>query len=816
MRPLCADWREAGVWCALKRLTRHARQTVDDWVIGGDFQEAVESAGGRREAAAARVAFGAQLEQYAKDTIEHVGWPADRSTSLPEDGIGRKWACQLYHDAYCAAVWTSAHAEYIAALDCDIIEPPHPSIGSVPCASSGFDLSDLYARRVASKNEGYPKAVEPLVQLMSRCTNPGARGWDTVLKDALEHAGSRAVVMHAVHTCLLGLHPQLHPCARPDWSVRMRVLRTMPQQNNDIKAVAALTKEAVRRCLASTMAVTTAMHTALSMAGHPVRHLLQPPAQFPHTGMEAAMTAFADAGRMMARGSQWPHVIRRSFDLRCTVERPDDPDGEDSEYQGLAWESGWLGKGTADVHARQPLVALAGDVWTAAFKAHFVAFWLFAQSHQLRVSRLDVTQHTAVHGLNKATQLASQIDEATALAVQRTALRNPAAGISTLGEVAAELGIDGIPEVVVGVGARSAIEGVKLIGDAGPEAAGRLLSYARVAWVSEEILVVDLGSTARRLQLVALRKRLRLPADTEECALPMHATHVCCCAECRRVANAYATTGSSVAFNELGVSSCQIATDSPPGEVRLHCAKRSSAALRTAISFETEMKRRCIEAEPVERTQLMTLTAQRRASGVESGIAARVRRDAKNALEQRVTAVACGEHPMFTVPVIGRAVRVYKQWYALCSYCATLTRVQPGVHVYGAEICCMRCDHSMLGINDLSSGSFMQQSTGKVCRYCGNVERQNTTGTRWKELKAPLDIAGPNAVLPPPLRRVWYCPQHYKPWLMNAHRVMETRVILAHIAHNAKPVFGAEPAEQEAQKRPAAKKKPQWRLPKKR
>jgi hypothetical protein len=193
-----------------------------------------------------------------------------------------------------------------------------------------------------------------------------------------------------------------------------------------------------------------------------------------------------------------------------------------------------------------------------------------------------------------------------------------------------------------------------------------------------------------------------------------------------------------------------------------------------------------------------------------------VRRDAKNALEQRVTAVACGEHPMFTVPVIGRAVRVYKQWYALCSYCATLTRVQPGVHVYGAEICCMRCDHSMLGINDLSSGSFMQQSTGKVCRYCGNVERQNTTGTRWKELKAPLDIAGPNAVLPPPLRRVWYCPQHYKPWLMNAHRVMETRVILAHIAHNAKPVFGAEPAEQEAQKRPAAKKKPQWRLPKKR
>ena len=52
---------------------------------------------------------------------------------------------------------------------------------------------------------------------------------------------------------------------------------------------------------------------------------------------------------------------------------------------------------------------------------------------------------------------------------------------------------------------------------------------------------------------------------------------------------------------------------------------------------------------------------------------------------------------------------------------------------------------------------------------------------------------------------------------MNAHRVMETRVILSHIAHNAKPVFGADPAEQEASKAAAkvVAKKPQRRLPKK-
>lgn len=39
--------------------------------------------------------------------------------------------------------------------------------------------------------------------------------------------------------------------------------------------------------------------------------------------------------------------------------------------------------------------------------------------------------------------------------------------------------------------------------------------------------------------------------------------------------------------------------------------------------------------------------------------------------------------------------------------------------------------------------------------------------------------------------QVWYCPSHTRAWVVTAHRVLETRVILTHIAHNAKPVFGA-------------------------
>lgn len=39
------------------------------------------------------------------------------------------------------------------------------------------------------------------------------------------------------------------------------------------------------------------------------------------------------------------------------------------------------------------------------------------------------------------------------------------------------------------------------------------------------------------------------------------------------------------------------------------------------------------------------------------------------------------------------------------------------------------------------------------------------------------------------MRTAAYCPKHWRPWLAGAHRVMPTRIILSHIAHNAKPIY---------------------------
>ena len=75
----------------------------------------------------------------------------------------------------------------------------------------------------------------------------------------------------------------------------------------------------------------------------------------------------------------------------------------------------------------------------------------------------------------------------------------------------------------------------------------------------------------------------------------------------------------------------------------------------------------------------------------------------------------------------------------------------------------------------------------RVCRYCGRVER--TVGTH-RSYKAPHDVSGANAALPPPLRQVAFCPAHQRSWLAPALRTLYTRSVLAHISYGARPAFG--------------------------
>ncbi len=178
----------------------------------------------------------------------------------------------------------------------------------------------------------------------------------------------------------------------------------------------------------------------------------------------------------------------------------------------------------------------------------------------------------------------------------------------------------------------------------------------------------------------------------------------------------------------------------------IHCAKRSSAALRSAISFEEKMEHVQVEMLDVSADACERVLCQRGSSS-ESGVAARIRRDAKSALEQRAVALACGEQAMLRINLLGKAVRIYGEWFALCSFCGSMVNITP-LHRVAGEICCKRCDAGMLDFEEFTA---CKPDEVTFCRYCG---RQNTGNSSWKVVKAPLDCSARNAEIPPPLRTV--------------------------------------------------------------
>jgi len=120
--------------------------------------------------ATARLELGAAVEAALADHALDIIAPGAR----PNARAAVQEAARLYQDAHLVAVWTSAHAEYVAAVQSGLEEPPEPSVFTVPNAASETDWSDLYARRYCPKLCN--KAALPLLNILMRSTNPGSRG----------------------------------------------------------------------------------------------------------------------------------------------------------------------------------------------------------------------------------------------------------------------------------------------------------------------------------------------------------------------------------------------------------------------------------------------------------------------------------------------------------------------------------------------------------------------------------------------------------------------------------------------------------------
>lgn len=457
-------------------------------------------------------------------------------------------------------------------------------------------------------------------------------------------------------------------------------------------------------------------------------------------------------------------------------------------------------------------MSVAADVWAIAFRTNFIPFWVHSSAHQLRAARLDPSQYRAIHDMNSATKLTLLLTDEERMSLQRIALATPSVGIMTLEEVSTLLDIDGVRGSSCNGGSKGPADAVRSIGDAGGKDAARILSFCRSASLSDELLIYCLGANTARMQAKALLKRL-LVMETygldDSCdpmeylhLVPDHAKNLCACIECKRVANAAACDGGHKwkhIFNEIGTRGSMISVDCDTNETHLRCAKRSSASLRTAVAFEEEMNFRAVECDAVDSRVAHNLLVDN-TIGSDTGAAARVRRDSKNAMEQRVSSVACGSECMLSVPIVGKVVRIWNEWYALCSYCGCFVRFHPNNRM-GVEICCMRCDYRMLHRNEKQPASAKDAAGActPICRYCGRKDPQRM-GAKWKLVRAPLDTSGANASLPPPLRTVFFCPQHFRSWIPACLKTMPMRVVLSHIVYGARPCYGASP-EGEAEAR---------------
>jgi len=629
-------------------------------------------------------------------------------------------------------------------------------------------------------------------------------------------------------------------------------------------------KEVMRLHLATLLTEDAATLEALAFNNMPAGQLSLPPRTTAPTCLQAAMHALAGAGEALAASPDTNlfdainvHLTSEPRSRKKTVPRPTfkllttaAPGSSSSRATApLSYCCSWLGgRSGLSAAALCSATTVVANLLAASFRADYVPFWLHSHRHGLRASRLDAAQYRALHEGNAAHSMCALLDERTALRVQRLAMTVNRASLLTVAEALALL--NGTPPTVAArrpataAGADSDVriwdydddnddddggdaagptvatssassrvvqEAEQTVLALGGREAAMLMLFARCCALRSQMLAFDLGAATRAAQARAVCKRLLIEPNEgethEEAALqrlPAHCTSIFACSECKRVANARQDgSGKEVAFNELGLAASMLRIDAGVCDGHMRCAKRSSAALRTAVALEEAAKAAEVECRPVD--EAAALPKDLRPASVMNALhgrasdqpgkldgreaasdVAKLRRDIKNCYEQHPEAVACGDVPLVRIPVLGRAVRVFDEWHALCAFCGCLARIHPTSRFRG-DPCCMRCDFAMLHGKEAAQAAraLLPRPPAPSCRYCGKTQPEGASA-RWKTIAAPADTGGRNAAVPPPLRVVCYCPLHWRSWLTNAHKEIPTNIIFAHILQKARPMFGAD------------------------
>tara|TARA_B110000977_G_scaffold102561_1_gene134067 strand:+ start:6485 stop:8938 length:2454 start_codon:yes stop_codon:yes gene_type:complete len=660
-RVLCSTFEDAGVPGALKRLQSEMEARVGTlhipaWVWSLDFAQAAATAGGaqltadaqrwvqtfgriakrfgnqhpnptpseaqcpEQRVAVARLAYGAMLEAFASSRAEEL-LPPDEVAGASVD---QQRLALLYSDAYCAAVWTSAHAEYLALVNDllaeaprqsvrDLMVPP-PELYSVLNLSNLLHLGPLYERIATPRC--CAKASQSLLAILSRVTNSGSRGWESTLLAALKDSeGAVRVCMHAVGVALSGLNPVVHPAARAPWHRRFVLLRALraQQSHGDFRELVAKAplaiKEAIRLHLTGVMSVEYATLAALRHARQPAGQLLVPPHGLPHPSLAAAMHAMVAAGEDMASKRVSAAVaIKRNLVSQPRSRKKSHARASKSGSQPharLAHVSSWIGGRSGGAGATlRPATQVVSGLFAASYRATYIPFWLHGNHKGHRASRLDSAQHAALHSRSPVHTLCSLLSSADYAKAQHLAFSVPSSDLLTVAQAFRLLGIApasaGAPGLACPGSSRAAQEAEIDVMSLAARDAALLFAFTRLALLRASILAYDLGAATRRKQALAVCQRLMLtlapgedPVEAAQTRLPPHACSLFFCSECKRVANSVQDgSGKETPFNEEGPSaSNRVAKLARPGRAHPSPAPAPSPSPAPSLPLRTAPRR---------------------------------------------------------------------------------------------------------------------------------------------------------------------------------------------------------------------------------
>jgi len=835
----------------------------------------------------ARLSFGSMLEDYSTLKALRI-CPVTTIPTKTQDVLDFSRLCM---DGYFAALWTDVHSSYLVNVVHSSLEK---CVGSVsvnqglslgsPNIRSTQSISALPAVAVQLQDSLSGKAIEPenyknLVMLIQRCIQSGSRGWDGALEAAMRDEHTRAVCTKAFLACMTGMHPQLHPAARPKWENRIEITALMKSGyavrhiQTIMKRCTVATKECMRIYACSIMDDIPSTRAALAHANHIVGGLRSCPHGMPPMSLQAAAHCMVSAGLDLIQLHKERQLeLRESFSnlvVSCVLEnigseprsrkRAHIKDREShsivlssvvSGLQKLSYSSSWLnrivhtdtsfvverppnrrkrpasrddGAGTVDgdggntqLDLTVSIVDVVSECMMRCFRTVFIPWWNHAYSNDVRSARLDTSQYNEMHLNSPTHMLAKYMNEDDMLMVQRVALAERNASIRSVYEVACLLNMSDKTRDALrsAVGLEDSI--TRLLSIEASDAAS-LIHFARISSVKERMTAYGLGESARSAQIRALKRRFEVSCKED---LPTHATHIYWCMECNSVSNARVELSSKrVGHNEVGVAQTMLYVGGIGEESSIRCAKRSSAALRTALQKESDAMCSRVEFTDVSESNMCRALVD----NTQASHSARLRRDIKACAAQCSRTVACGDNPMIKINILGRVVRVCGKWYSICSLCASIFVVAQHKR-YMAGLCCGRCDVRMLECSNESSAA--QQENGPTaeahalsgcafsahvpasrlpCRYCAKPQTENA---RFKVVRAPLDDGGRNEHIPPPLRIAAYCQSHYRNWMEWASLEMHTRVIFAHISTKAVPTFGADSSKRDTDDLPRLQNRP--------